>query len=188
MLKQEASPKATCCAERGVVTPMNSNTSKGEWFGRPVYFGLLERVIVVLVIGILMAIALPYYRIAIIKAIATEGIGMSAEGRLQVHEYYAVTGKWLTLESLQTDDPQIDGVTQKIEQGAVTMIYPPSKSLRLHGEKLTFRPMVQRNDQGMTLEWLCGYTQASDRLVTGINRTDIPREHLMKLCRGEGGR
>ncbi|MES9852103.1 MAG: pilin [Candidatus Thiodiazotropha sp. L084R] len=135
---------------------------------------------------ILIMIAIPNYRVANIKTIATEGLVISSEGRLQVHEYYAVTGKWLTQESALKNHQHSEIMTHNIEQGAVTMIFPQSKSLRLYGEQLTLRPVLFNNDRNMTFGWLCGYTQVSGLLPVGTNKTDIPAEHLMRLCRGDG--
>jgi Tfp pilus assembly protein PilE len=159
--------------------------SKKGWFDRPVYDGFLEIILVILIVAVLFAVGFPYYKQALTKSISNAAMTASSTGRLDVHEHYALTGNWLSKSSIETDNQNIEDLTQEIEQGAITITFPQSKRLRLKAEKLTFRPIVLPNDQGISIEWLCGYSQVSERQVNGIDRTDIPAENLPWLCREE---
>ncbi|MEW8624483.1 MAG: pilin [Candidatus Thiodiazotropha sp.] len=159
--------------------PENSS----EWFERPVYDKLLEIILSLLVVGILLGVAFPYYSAALIKTISAEAMMVSATGRLAVHEHYAMTGRWLSQSNVQEQIINNENLTIEINQGAATVVFPESKQLRLKGKKLTYRPVVQPNELGMTIEWICGYTQISDHQVIGIDSTDILAENLPWHCR-----
>jgi Tfp pilus assembly protein PilE len=162
-----------------------SPISRKGWFERPAYDGFFEILLVLLVLAILFAVAFPYYKQALTKAISNEAMVLSTTARLDVHEHYAMTDTWLSKASTESDPTNTEDSTQEIAQGAVTVILPQSKHPRLQGKKLTFRPVAQPNDQGTSIAWLCGYSQLSDRQVNGIDRTDIPAENLPRLCREE---
>ncbi len=153
-------------------------------------YTLAELMLVVAIIGVLIAIASRNYEVAIIKTITAEALSVSVGSRLQVHEHYAVTGHWLSkAESQDEEDLTSNQLLFDIQRGAVTVRYPEYRRERLGGTELTLRPVIRGGDGGMALEWLCGYTPAPTGLeAQGPNRTNIPRGHLIGLCRERGHR
>jgi len=59
-------------------------------------FTLIELMIVVAIIGILAAIAIPAYQNYVIRAQVTEGLSLMDGAKTAVAEYYSNTGKWPT--------------------------------------------------------------------------------------------
>ena len=57
-------------------------------------FTLIELMIVVAIIGILAAIAIPAYQNYIIRAQVSEGLTLSATAKMAVSEYYVDRGVW----------------------------------------------------------------------------------------------
>src|SRR5438105_12500398 len=62
-------------------------------------FTLIELMIVVAIIGILAAVAIPAYQDYIARAQASEGVGLTSGGKTPLSEYYADKGFWPALAS-----------------------------------------------------------------------------------------
>src|SRR5205814_4517562 len=62
-------------------------------------FTLIELMIVVAIIGILAAVAIPAYQDYIARAQASEGVGLTSGGKTPMSEYYADKGFWPALAS-----------------------------------------------------------------------------------------
>jgi type IV pilus assembly protein PilA len=71
-------------------------------------FTLIELMIVVSIIGILAAIALPMYQSYTIRAQVTEGITLSTGAKSAITQYYAERGAWPA-------DNTIAGIADKIQ-------------------------------------------------------------------------
>ncbi len=57
-------------------------------------FTLIELMIVIAIIGILAALAIPAYQDYLIRSQASEGLAMASAAKAAVAEYYANRGAW----------------------------------------------------------------------------------------------
>ncbi len=134
-------------------------------------FTLIELMIVVAIIGILAAIALPAYQDYTKRSHVSEGLSLAGAAKLGVTEYYADRGGW---PSSNTDV----GLATSITGNAVTGVAVGANGLITitfnekveSGKKLVIRP----TDAGGSVKWTCG--ASSD--------TDVNQKYLPATCRG----
>ena len=79
-------------------------------------FTLIELMIVVAIIGILAAVAIPAYQDYTIRAKITEVIGISAAAKTQIYESYASNG---SMPALDTDAPIPDVIANFVNSSYV---------------------------------------------------------------------
>lgn len=141
-------------------------------------FTLIELMIVIAIIGILAAIAIPMYQDYTARAHVTEGLGLAASAKLAVSEVYAETGKFPT-NNTQAGLPrpnQIDGnYTASVEvsgQGFINITY--NDDSHVGGAMLRLTPAVSEGSG--SIQWTCTIPDSAPRLrnnqVPGACRDD----------------
>jgi len=135
---------------------MTKNIQKG--------FTLIELMIVVAIIGILAAIAIPAYQDYTIRAQVTEGLNLASDLKAGVGEFYANEGVWPTDESdlgltEVKSGKYVESVT--VSNGTIIVTYggAANDNLVTTGPVLSIRPMVSANDD---VVWLCGNNTGAD--------------------------
>ncbi len=120
-------------------------------------FTLIELMIVVAIIGILAAIAIPAYQDYTIRAQVTEGLNLAADMKAGVSEFYANEGTWPADE---TDLGQVVGAkTGKyvtgvtIANGTITITFGDQANGNIAGETLALEPGLSANED---VQWVCG--------------------------------
>jgi type IV pilus assembly protein PilA len=167
-------------------------------------FTLIELMIVVAIIGILAAIAIPAYQDYTIRSQVTEGMTLAGDLKASIAEYTAQVGEWpATLAALGLGS---GGATDKsgryvesidVADGTITIMYGRDANAAIDQEFLSFRPLVNLNQD---IVWVCGNAADPLNLATppdvpsggttpsGADQTTVLDKYVPASCRaGFGG-
>ena len=120
-------------------------------------FTLIELMIVVAIIGILAAIAIPAYQDYTIRAQVSEGLSLSSGAKAAVAEFFQDSGNWPTNNALAglSAAATIQGkyTTQVLvsANGVITVTYGDEANTLVAGKTLTLTP----TDNTGAIEWTC---------------------------------
>ena len=124
-------------------------------------FTLIELMIVVAIIGILAAIAIPAYQDYVIRSQVSEGLTLASSVKASVSEFYADRGTWPTdLGTGGTGDlgltappsgKYVTGIT--VNAGTMTITYGNQANSAIATQTLSLKPLVSPNDD---VVWQCG--------------------------------
>ncbi|MBH2280326.1 pilin [Neisseria meningitidis] len=162
-------------------------------------FTLIELMIVIAIVGILAAVALPAYQDYTARAQVSEAILLAEGQKSAVTEYYLNHGKWPANNSSAgvATSSEIKGkYVQKVEveNGVITATMLSSGvNKEIQGKKLS----LWAKRQNGSVKWFCGQpvtrakaanaANAADDTVTAdtTNNTKIDTKHLPSTCRDE---
>ncbi len=132
-------------------------------------FTLIELMIVVAIIGILAAIAIPAYQDYTKRTHVSEGMSLAGAAKTAVAEYYASEGTWPgtnTLAGLSESNTITGNAVQKVKvsgSGSITVTYNNKVDT---GKTLILVP----TDAGGGITWTC-------------NTGDVDNKYLPSACR-----
>jgi len=157
-------------------------------------FTLIELMIVIAIIGILAALAIPAYQDYLIRTQASEGLAMASAAKASVAEYYANKGFWPGTNSaagigsaIDINGKYVSGIS--ITGGGITVTYGHDANAKnLATKHVGLTPGASVNGDVI---WKCGYggdpsgwangaTSATD---TAANNTDVAGKYLPSVCR-----
>ncbi|MHC5992544.1 pilin [Neisseria meningitidis] len=152
-------------------------------------FTLIELMIVIAIVGILAAVALPAYQDYTARAQVSEAILLAEGQKSAVTEYYLNHGEWPANNSSAgvASSADIKGkYVQKVEvnNGVITATMASSNvNNEIKGKKLSL--WAKRQDG--SVKWFCGQPvtrdKAKDDVATGTDTDKIDTKHLPSTCR-----
>ena len=145
-------------------------------------FTLIELMIVVAIIGILAAIAIPAYQDYIVRAKVTEGLALADSAKVTVAEN-AMSGVALlsTGWTAPSKTPNVDGVAVDDGNGAITITYTATAG----NGTLILAPYTGTLAAGVALtggtvpldavKWSCNSSVKADNTFVGAKGTILPK-------------
>jgi type IV pilus assembly protein PilA len=142
-------------------------------------FTLIELMIVVAIIAILAAIAIPAYQNYLIRAQVSEGMVLTSGARTAVSEYFSNFGEWPTnnvAAGLPQTATSINGKyveSVKVDKGIITAQFNATNANKaIQGDKFVLSP-VSGTEAG-SIQWTCTSTKA---------KSTVPNKYLPSSCR-----
>jgi type IV pilus assembly protein PilA len=153
-------------------------------------FTLIELMIVVAIIGILAAIAIPAYQDYTVRSQVTEGMNLASPVETGIAEYFANTGSFPTILSSVgiLANPSGKYVTSvAITNSNIVVTYGNQANTNITGKTLALAPYTDANND---IIWVCGNhnppasgASLPSGVTTSLSNTTVIDKYLPQTCR-----
>ena len=147
-------------------------------------FTLIELMIVIAIIGILAAIAIPAYQNYTIRSQVTEGLTLADGWKTAIAEYYANTGVWPVLANLTGTCSSIgkyESQVTVVNSGSIQITYGGQANTKITGCTLSLNPYTNANNDVL---WQCGLAAAPTAATSSgaAGPSTVPAQYLPTSC------
>jgi type IV pilus assembly protein PilA len=149
-------------------------------------FTLIELMIVIAIIGILAAIAIPAYQDYVIRSQVSEGLAMASATKASIAEYFADRGVWPADNnalgiSIPPTGKYVSGIS--VSNGTINVTYGNDVNPAVSTDVLSLRPFGTPN---LDVVWSCGgrpLTVSVSVTTSSNDASTVPGKYRPSSCR-----